>query len=54
MGKKDQIVRTTIRMPQELWDMARHRAIDENLSLQDLVRIALEKYVGYSAKGGKR
>jgi hypothetical protein len=47
MAKNEVIIRTTIRVPQKLWDAARHRAIDENLSLQDLVIKALVKYVGY-------
>ena len=47
MSKNEKIIRTTIRVPQKLWDMARHRAIDDGLSLQDLVIKALVKYVGY-------
>lgn len=50
MGKKEQIIRTTIRVPQSLWDRARHKAIDEKLSLQDLVIAALVKYVGKEGK----
>ena len=46
----EQIIRTTIRVPQKLWDMARHQAIDEGVSLQDLVVRALVKYVGYTGK----
>jgi hypothetical protein len=46
MKGNEQIIRTTIRVPQWLWDKARHRAIDEKLSLQDLVIKALVKYVG--------
>jgi hypothetical protein len=46
MKDNEQIIRTTIRVPQKLWDQARHRAIDEKLSLQDLVIKALVKYVG--------
>jgi predicted HicB family RNase H-like nuclease len=45
-AKNEQIIRTTIRVPQSLWDEARHKAIDEKLSLQDLVIKALVKYVG--------
>lgn len=51
MRNNEQIIRATIRVPQKLWDSARHKAIDENLSLQDLVIKALVKYVGY--KGDK-
>jgi DNA-directed RNA polymerase specialized sigma24 family protein len=50
-ARNEQIIRTTIRVPQWLWDKARHRAIDENKSLQDLVQDALVKYVG--GKGEK-
>jgi predicted HicB family RNase H-like nuclease len=46
VSKNEQIIRTTIRVPQKLWDQARHKAIDEGLSLQDLVIKALVKYVG--------
>jgi predicted HicB family RNase H-like nuclease len=50
MSKAEQIIRTTIRVPQKLWDLARHRAIDEGLSLQDLVIKALVKYIGKDGK----
>ncbi len=50
MGKNDPIIRTTIRVPQSLWDAARHQAIDEKISLQDLVIRALVKYVGKEHK----
>jgi predicted HicB family RNase H-like nuclease len=46
----EQMIRTTIRVPQSLWDAARHRAIDEKISLQDLVIRALVKYVGKEHK----
>jgi len=46
MSKNETIIRTTIRVPQWLWDKARHKAIDEKLSLQDLVIKSLVKYVG--------
>jgi hypothetical protein len=45
------IIRTTIRVPQTLWDKARHTAIEEKKSLQDLVKDALVEYV---KKGGKK
>jgi predicted HicB family RNase H-like nuclease len=50
MKNNEQIIRTTIRVPQKLWDQARHKAIDEGLSLQDLVIKALVKYVGKEQK----
>jgi len=49
-AKKEPIVRTTIRVPQKLWEQAKHRAIDDGVSLQDLVITALLQYI---AKGGK-
>lgn len=33
-------------IPQELWDKAKHRAIDDGVSLRELVLSALEKYLG--------
>ncbi|MGA3090564.1 MAG: hypothetical protein ABSD75_18280 [Terriglobales bacterium] len=50
----EQIIRTTIRVPQRLWDLARHTAIDEKMSLQDLVIKALVKYVENAGKGTRR
>ena len=50
MAKNEEIIRTTIRVPQGLWDSARHKAIDENISLQELVCKALAKYVGKGAQ----
>jgi predicted HicB family RNase H-like nuclease len=49
MAKNETIVRTTIRVPESLWDAARHQAIDEKISLQELVIRAVTKYT----KGGK-
>lgn len=54
MGKSEQIIRTTIRVPEKLWDQARHQAIDEKVSLQDLVIRALVKYTGFDGKDGKK
>ena len=34
---KDQMVKVTIRMPEELVKQLKHRAIDENRTLQDLL-----------------
>ncbi len=47
--KPDDVVKTTIRLPRPLWDLARHRAIDENTDLQELVARALADYL---KKGG--
>lgn len=48
----EQIIRTTIRVPQWLWDKARHRAIDEGVSLQQLLIVALDAYL--KTKKGKQ
>jgi hypothetical protein len=38
-------VKTTLRMPRDLWDRVRHRAIDEGLSVQGMVEHMLETYL---------
>jgi hypothetical protein len=50
MSKPEKLIRTTIRVPESLWDAARHQAIDEKISLQELVIRAVSKYT----KGGKQ
>ena len=52
MSQKEPIIRTTIRVPRWLWDKARHKAIDDKQSLQDLLIDALVKHVG--GKDGKK
>jgi hypothetical protein len=32
-------------IPVELWDRAKHRAIDDNISLRELILRAIEKYL---------
>jgi predicted HicB family RNase H-like nuclease len=49
-AKKEPIVRTTIRVPKSLWEQAKHKAIDDGVSLQELVIQAITKIV---AKGEK-
>ena len=39
------IVKTTIRIRQELWNAVLHRSIDENISSQQIVERALEIYL---------
>ena len=39
----------TMRLPQSLWDAVQHRAIDERITLSELVARALTLYL----KGGK-
>ena len=48
----DPVVRTTLRLPQALLNAAKHRAIDEGQSLQDVIIKALELYLNKS-KGGR-
>jgi hypothetical protein len=43
------LARATMRLPQALWDAVQHRAIDEHLSLSELVARALTMYL----KGGR-
>jgi hypothetical protein len=32
-------------VPKEMWDRAKHRAVDDNMSLRDLVLIAVREYL---------
>ena len=41
----EEIVKTTIRLSRRLSDALKHRAIDENCNLQELVARALESYL---------
>jgi len=47
------MVRTTVRLPQTLWDTIRRRAIDEHCDAQDIVKRALEQYAG-KQRGGRQ
>ena len=47
---KDKIIRTTIRLPEKLWDRAKIRTIQEHTSLQELCIKALEAYL----RGGRQ
>jgi len=38
-------VKTTVRIRRELWKAVMHRSIDEDLSLQDIIELALEAYL---------
>lgn len=48
--KPEPMARATMRIPQSLWDEVQHRAIDEHISLSDLVAKALREYL---KKGGR-
>jgi hypothetical protein len=43
------LARATMRLPQSLWDAVQHRAIDEHVTLSELVARALAQYL----KGGR-
>ena len=43
------LARTTMRLPQSPWDAVQHRAIDEHITLCELVARALTMYL----KGGR-
>jgi predicted DNA binding CopG/RHH family protein len=45
------IVKTTVRLPKSLADAVKHRSIDEGLNFQQLLILALERYLGF--KGGR-
>lgn len=47
---KEPLARATMRLPQSLWDAVQHRAIDEHITLSELVTRALTMYL----KGGKQ
>lgn len=49
MTKAETIIKTTIRMPEALWMKTRQRAIQERISAQELVVLALQAYL----KGGR-
>jgi predicted HicB family RNase H-like nuclease len=44
----DTIIKTTIRVPSKVWDRAKIRAIQDHVSVQELVVAALQSYL----KGG--
>jgi predicted DNA binding CopG/RHH family protein len=45
---REALARVTMRLPQSLWDAVQHRAIDEHITLSELVVRALTRYL----KGG--
>lgn len=48
-AKDEKIIRTTIRVPEKLWQRTKHAAINERVSLQELILKAIEAHL----KGGK-
>ncbi|HSW96492.1 MAG TPA: hypothetical protein VLF89_01570 [Candidatus Saccharimonadales bacterium] len=45
-----QLVRTTIRLNSQLKNFAEHKALEDNTSLQEIINIALQKYLEVSGK----
>ncbi|HMK20683.1 MAG TPA: hypothetical protein VK466_00015 [Terriglobales bacterium] len=48
--KKEALARATMRLPESLWKAAQHRAIDEGITLSELMSRALADYL---KKGGR-
>lgn len=46
---KTEVIKTTIRVPKQLWQRVQHHAIDESVSAESIVVKALESYL---KKGG--
>jgi hypothetical protein len=44
-AKKEPVARATMRLPQSLWTAAQHRAVDENITLAELIARALREYL---------
>jgi hypothetical protein len=45
MKTETEIIKTTLRLPKQLWRQAQHRAIDEERDCQALVADALSRYL---------
>jgi len=48
--EKEPLARATMRLPQSLWDAVQHRAIDEHITLSELVGKALTEYLKKGAR----
>jgi hypothetical protein len=46
-------VKTTLRLPEDVWREARVRALDEHLSFQDIVERALRDYLKSTGRRGR-
>jgi hypothetical protein len=52
-AEDEAIVKTTMRLPQSLLNAAKHRGIDDDQSLQEVIVRALEQYLS-KQKGGRK
>ena len=50
----DSMTKTTLRLPTNLWKAAQHRAVDEDLDLQELVARAIKLYLKTEPREGGR
>ena len=48
---QEKMVKTSLKLPELLWNAVRIRAIETHVDAQDIVRMALEQFL---KKGGKR
>jgi predicted DNA binding CopG/RHH family protein len=53
-SKKIEMTKTTLRIPKQLLDACKHRAIDEGRNLQEIVADALEAHMKTKIKSDKR
>lgn len=55
--KQEPVARATMRLPQSLWTAVQHRAVDENITLSELVTRALREHLSKgpmrAKKGGR-
>lgn len=52
MPKETEYVKTSLKLPRQLWKAAHNRAMDEGSDLQTVIAQALEAYL--KQKGGSR
>ena len=45
MNPKDEVIKTTLRVPKRLWDRVKIRAIQEGISAEALLNSALTQYL---------
>jgi hypothetical protein len=52
-SQMSETVKTSVKLPKELWREASIRAIDENRDLQDVIASALELYLKTHKRGAR-